>query len=335
MANSSYHFSTSSDFVHSQSQRLSSTPHYINTITSRSLSYENSPSSKYRHDGNLVTSRGGVTSYMPLKESKSESFYTSRNQPISFSLDKTFTRNSRTTSLPPASFRATQDSLKIPKFISSIFVVPSRENNSQIFSEDNFERESNNLHFRDEILGNSSSVALTSESNGKILVHSPVDAENQSRHSNTSAEASRGRSSTKHTYSSSKIGSSHTAHRANASIGTPPKPHRKHSTTPRFPNHFKNGGKLLRHHQHASKTHKTQHPPQVLSFMSGSVHSLHSARRRSFVPVPSTSGPGAFFDPNSPSNISAQLGSSAYLPCKIRNLGNKTVSVGLPLFLFA
>ncbi|XP_069182601.1 lachesin [Procambarus clarkii] len=33
-----------------------------------------------------------------------------------------------------------------------------------------------------------------------------------------------------------------------------------------------------------------------------------------------------YFDPTSPTHIKAQLGSSAYLPCKIKNLGNKSVS---------
>ncbi|XP_042210310.1 zwei Ig domain protein zig-8-like [Homarus americanus] len=33
-----------------------------------------------------------------------------------------------------------------------------------------------------------------------------------------------------------------------------------------------------------------------------------------------------YFDPTSPTHVKAQLGSSAYLPCKIKNLGNKSVS---------
>ncbi|XP_066940235.1 limbic system-associated membrane protein-like [Macrobrachium rosenbergii] len=33
-----------------------------------------------------------------------------------------------------------------------------------------------------------------------------------------------------------------------------------------------------------------------------------------------------YFEPNSPTEVEAQLGSSAYLPCKIKNLGNKSVS---------
>ncbi|KAK8753978.1 hypothetical protein OTU49_005761, partial [Cherax quadricarinatus] len=33
-----------------------------------------------------------------------------------------------------------------------------------------------------------------------------------------------------------------------------------------------------------------------------------------------------YFDPTSPTQIKAQLGSNAYLPCKIKNLGNKSVS---------
>lgn len=33
-----------------------------------------------------------------------------------------------------------------------------------------------------------------------------------------------------------------------------------------------------------------------------------------------------YFDPASPTHIKAQMGSNAYLPCKIKNLGNKSVS---------
>lgn len=35
---------------------------------------------------------------------------------------------------------------------------------------------------------------------------------------------------------------------------------------------------------------------------------------------------GPYFDSNSPTNITAQLGTHAYLPCKVRQLGNKSVS---------
>ncbi|XP_034195862.1 neurotrimin isoform X4 [Osmia lignaria lignaria] len=35
---------------------------------------------------------------------------------------------------------------------------------------------------------------------------------------------------------------------------------------------------------------------------------------------------GPYFDSNIPTNITAQLGSHAYLPCKVRQLGNKSVS---------
>ncbi|KAE8748552.1 hypothetical protein FOCC_FOCC004728 [Frankliniella occidentalis] len=34
---------------------------------------------------------------------------------------------------------------------------------------------------------------------------------------------------------------------------------------------------------------------------------------------------GPFFDPNSPNNITTQLGTHAYLPCKVKQLGNKSV----------
>ena len=44
-------------------------------------------------------------------------------------------------------------------------------------------------------------------------------------------------------------------------------------------------------------------------------------KRRSYHGVGSPS-----FHPGSPTNITAQLGASAYLPCRIRNLGNKSVS---------
>ena len=40
-----------------------------------------------------------------------------------------------------------------------------------------------------------------------------------------------------------------------------------------------------------------------------------------------TSAEIPYFDPASPTHIKAQLGSNAYLPCKIKNLGNKSVSV--------
>ncbi|XP_015604174.1 cell adhesion molecule 4 [Cephus cinctus] len=36
--------------------------------------------------------------------------------------------------------------------------------------------------------------------------------------------------------------------------------------------------------------------------------------------------PGPYFDSNSPENITVQLGTHAYLPCKVRQLGNKSVS---------
>ena len=34
---------------------------------------------------------------------------------------------------------------------------------------------------------------------------------------------------------------------------------------------------------------------------------------------------GPFFDPTSPNNITTQLGTHAYLPCKVKQLGNKSV----------
>lgn len=40
---------------------------------------------------------------------------------------------------------------------------------------------------------------------------------------------------------------------------------------------------------------------------------------------------GPYFDSNTPTNITAQLGGHAYLPCKVRQLGNKSVSP--PLYL--
>ncbi|XP_011310822.1 lachesin [Fopius arisanus] len=36
--------------------------------------------------------------------------------------------------------------------------------------------------------------------------------------------------------------------------------------------------------------------------------------------------PGPYFDENSPKNCTAQLGTNAFLPCKVRQLGNKSVS---------
>lgn len=34
---------------------------------------------------------------------------------------------------------------------------------------------------------------------------------------------------------------------------------------------------------------------------------------------------GPYFDEHSPKNCTAQLGTNAYLPCKVRQLGNKSV----------
>lgn len=36
--------------------------------------------------------------------------------------------------------------------------------------------------------------------------------------------------------------------------------------------------------------------------------------------------PGPYFDESSPKNCTAQLGTSAFLPCRVRQLGNKSVS---------
>jgi hypothetical protein len=35
---------------------------------------------------------------------------------------------------------------------------------------------------------------------------------------------------------------------------------------------------------------------------------------------------GPYFDPSSATNITTQLGTHAYLPCKVKQLGNKSVS---------
>ena len=56
----------------------------------------------------------------------------------------------------------------------------------------------------------------------------------------------------------------------------------------------------------------------VLSSFSPSVANLRCKRRSYGV------GPPAFH-PSSPTNVTAQLGANAYLPCRIRNLGNKSV----------
>lgn len=34
-----------------------------------------------------------------------------------------------------------------------------------------------------------------------------------------------------------------------------------------------------------------------------------------------------YFDPTTPRNVTALMGKSAYLSCRVRNLGNKTVSM--------
>jgi len=36
---------------------------------------------------------------------------------------------------------------------------------------------------------------------------------------------------------------------------------------------------------------------------------------------------GPYFDPSTTTNITTQLGTHAYLPCKVKQLGNKSVSV--------
>jgi len=36
---------------------------------------------------------------------------------------------------------------------------------------------------------------------------------------------------------------------------------------------------------------------------------------------------GPYFDPHSPTNITTQLGTHAYLPCKVKQIGNKSVSI--------
>ena len=97
--------------------------------------------------------------------------------------------------------------------------------------------------------------------------------------------------------------------------------------------------------RHPSEVGNVQKAAQPLSFLGGSFrspfsvlngfsssslhhrapsHAVHSFVGSSFYPR-------TIFDPSSPTNVSAQLGSSAYLPCKIRNLGNKTVSLLLVL----
>ncbi|XP_042232001.1 uncharacterized protein LOC121872933 [Homarus americanus] len=42
--------------------------------------------------------------------------------------------------------------------------------------------------------------------------------------------------------------------------------------------------------------------------------------------IPSTAPPPPYFDPSSPTNVSSQLGTKAFLPCRIRNLGNQSIS---------
>jgi hypothetical protein len=37
---------------------------------------------------------------------------------------------------------------------------------------------------------------------------------------------------------------------------------------------------------------------------------------------------GPYFDKNASKNITALLGKTAYLSCRVKNLGNKTVSIG-------
>lgn len=57
------------------------------------------------------------------------------------------------------------------------------------------------------------------------------------------------------------------------------------------------------------------------TFIPSDSHSYLRCKRRSYhgVGIPT-------FHPASPTNITAQLGANAYLPCRIRNLGNKSVS---------
>ncbi|XP_045585151.1 mucin-17 isoform X2 [Procambarus clarkii] len=68
------------------------------------------------------------------------------------------------------------------------------------------------------------------------------------------------------------------------------------------------------------------------SFYSSSSYSSPSSLRPPPAPIriertiPSTAPPPPYFDPSAATNVSAQLGTQAFLPCRIRNLGNQSIS---------
>ncbi|XP_064088012.1 inactive tyrosine-protein kinase 7-like isoform X2 [Macrobrachium nipponense] len=67
-------------------------------------------------------------------------------------------------------------------------------------------------------------------------------------------------------------------------------------------------------------------PPEAASSSSGRVYHRSSPPIRIIRRIPTTPLPQPYFDPSSPTNISAQLGMHAFLPCTIRNLNNNSIS---------
>lgn len=79
------------------------------------------------------------------------------------------------------------------------------------------------------------------------------------------------------------------------------------------------------------------------SFDSGVSHAFHHQRNKDayntfdevttlhpFNPIMSSKWNEPQFDNSMPNNVTALVGKSAYLSCKVRNLGNRTVSVSPP-----
>lgn len=63
---------------------------------------------------------------------------------------------------------------------------------------------------------------------------------------------------------------------------------------------------------------------------------MYSQRNQPNLNVPNVINSGIslipYFEPSMPQNVTALVGKSAYLSCKVRNLGNKTVSI-ISLFI--
>lgn len=65
------------------------------------------------------------------------------------------------------------------------------------------------------------------------------------------------------------------------------------------------------------------------SYVSGGYNSgaVYNSLQAPASPPPSIGRNEPYFDPATPRNVTALVGKSAYLGCKVRNLGNKTVNM--------